>query len=77
MVTHVTPEFLLANKQSISNVAKVMKELPSQQALALYLKAYENKSYAEIADVLTCSKGYAKNLVYFAKRHIRKELNDE
>ncbi len=77
MVTYTTPEFLLSNKQSISNVAKVMKELPSQQALALYLKAYENKSYSEIADALTCSKGYAKNLVYFAKRHIRKELNDE
>jgi len=77
MVTYTTPECLLSNKQSISNVANVMKKLPPQQAHALYLKAYENKSYDEIAKVLTCSKSYAKNLVYFAKRQIRKELNDE
>lgn len=77
MVTHTTPEYLLSNKQSISNVAEVMKKLPPQQAHALYLKAYENKSYDEISKVLTCSKSYAKNLVYFAKRQIRKELNDE
>ncbi len=77
MVTYTTPEYLLSNKQSISNVAEVMKKLPPQQAHALYLKAYENKSYDEISKVLTCSKSYAKNLVYFAKRQIRKELNDE
>jgi len=77
MVTHTNPETLLGAKQEVWQVLDNMKQLPHKQQAALYYKVYENMSYADIGYTLNCSPMYAKKLVHYAKKKIRKEINGQ
>lgn len=76
MVSHITPESILSDKQDMKRVSDICDNLPLRQNRALLLKEYDGLSYMEIGAILGVSPMYAKKLVFLAKRTIRKELND-
>jgi len=73
--TAVNPETLLQVKQTLAEVSKVWAKLPRKQQRALYLREYEEMRYYDIGVALRCKEGYAKKLVYLAKKAIRKEFD--
>jgi len=75
--TTISPETLLETKQTMDMVLKVWGTLPRKQQRALYLREYESMRYYDIGVALRCKEGYAKKLVYLAKRTIRKEVDDK
>lgn len=75
--TAVSPESLLQVKQTLAEVSRVWAKLPRKQQRALYLREYDEMRYYDIGVALRCSEGYAKKLVYLAKRAIRKEVDDK
>lgn len=77
LVTTVTPESLLENKQFVEEVFAKLKQLPAAQQKALFLKEYELMPYDAIAENLQCSPLYATKLVHEAKKALRKEFNDK
>lgn len=77
MVSYVTPEAILSEKQEVSRVSQICDELPLRQNRALLLKEYEGLSYMEIGAILGVSPMYAKKLVWKAKNTIREKMNDK
>ena len=77
LVERTTPETLMVEKQSITSIVEIMKQLPSKQQSALFYKIYDRMAYLEIGEKLGCSPAYAKNLVYEAKKTIRNQLTEE
>lgn len=76
LVTTVTPEQVFSSKQSVTNIADAMKQLPAIQQTALYYKIYDILSYKDIAQILGCTPSYAKNLVYEAKKTVKSILQE-
>lgn len=77
MVSYVTPEAILSEKQEVSRVSQICDELPLRQNRALLLKEYEGLSYMEIGAILGVSPMYAKKLVWKAKKTIRRKINEQ
>lgn len=73
---HTTPENLLEVKQTFSEISRAVDRLPPKQRTALLLRECEDMEYNEIGVVIGRSARYARNLVYEAKKAIRKEHND-
>lgn len=74
--TDYTPERHLELKEELSQATSFLKKLPKIQVDALFLREYDGLSYNEISNKLSCSKGYAQNLVSSAKKTLRKDLSD-
>lgn len=74
--TDYTPERHLELKEELSQATSFLKKLPKIQVDALLLREYDGLSYNEISSKLSCSKGYAQNLVSNAKKTLRKDLQD-
>lgn len=73
--TTVTPESLCMDKQELDRVMKIVSTLPQKQQRALFMKLYEGSCYNDIGYALGVSSGYAKKLVFQAKKHIRRECD--
>lgn len=73
--TSVTPESLFMSKQEFDGVIAIVATLPQKQQRALYMKLYEGSCYNDIGYALGVSSGYAKKLVFQAKKHIRSECD--
>lgn len=53
---------------------RLSKQLPHRQRAALVLRFYEDRSFAEIADVLNCAEASARSLVHRALADLRRRL---
>ncbi len=71
-----SPESLLLAAEEKRQIWAAIQSLPANQRMAVVLKRYEGLSYAEIAEVLSCSVSAVDSLLVRAKRSLRKKLAD-
>jgi len=57
-------------------ITAVVSELPEDQRTAFVLAEYHGKSYAEIAEIMSCSEKSVESRLYRAKQFLRKQLED-
>ncbi len=78
-VKHDQPEFdhpgvQMEHKESISKIFKLINELPENQKTALILSKIEQKSQAEIAEIMGTSNKAVESLIQRAKTNLSKKL---
>lgn len=56
------------------SVEKALSELPESQRAAIMLKVYEDRSYAEIAEILGVSVPSVESLLFRARQNLSKKL---
>lgn len=71
-----TPDNTVGTMQELEQVVLQINALPKKQQRALQLKVIDGISYDEIGIMLKCSSKHAKNLVYLAKKTLRR-MNDK
>ena len=68
------PEAGLAKTELQLAVKKALNELPDNQKLAIILNKYENKSYDEIAKIMSISQQAVKSLLSRARNNLKDKL---
>jgi len=68
-----TPDALYETKQRNSEVSAMLAGLPDTQRLALILKVYEGRSYAEIAGIMDLSVPSIESLLFRARQNLIKK----
>jgi len=75
----LSPEEQLLNKEQTAlhkaALDKKIAKLPTYQKEVLYLRFYENRSYKEIAELLSINGQVARNYVFRALSVLRKQMN--
>ncbi len=69
-------ERLLALKQECSRVELALKVLPERQRTAVLLKAQEDLTYAEIANVMNTSVSSVESLIFRGRRRLLEILEE-
>ncbi len=69
-------ESLLAMKQEYSRVEQALKKLPERQRTAVLLKAQEDMSYDQIAQVMNTSVSSVESLIFRGRRRLLEMLED-
>ena len=69
-----SPDALYEKAQRGREVAAALAALPDPQRLALILKVYEDRSYAEIAEILGTSVPAVESLLFRARRSLSASL---
>jgi len=64
-------EEALAGAADASAVRACIEQLPAAQREAIHLAFFEDRSYAEIAQIMDCPEGTVKTRVYHAKRILK------
>jgi RNA polymerase sigma-70 factor (ECF subfamily) len=64
------PEAALRTKQELAALHRALKKLPERQRTALLLKAQEDLSYAEIAQIMDTSASSVESLIFRARRRL-------
>jgi RNA polymerase sigma-70 factor (ECF subfamily) len=78
---HNPPEFnhpgvLLEHKEALGKLFKVINELPNKQKTALILHKIEQKSQAEVAEIMNISPKAVESLIQRAKTNLSKKLDN-
>ena len=71
-----TAEDLLLARERSRQVSDALKNLPTNQRMALILKRYDDLSYEEIAQILGCSVPAVESLLVRAKRTLQEKLRN-
>ena len=69
-----TPDAIYEKNQRNKEIAQMLAELPETQQLALLLKVYEDRSYAEIAEIMDLSVSSVESLLFRARQNLAKRL---
>lgn len=69
------PQQLLERKERQTAVRQAVDALPPNQRMAVILKRFQGLSYAEIADVMSCSVSAVESRLHRAKQTLRKKLS--
>jgi RNA polymerase sigma factor (sigma-70 family) len=69
-------EKLLSDKQQCARVTRAIEKLPGRQRAALLLKAQENLSYEEIAQVMQTSASAVESLIFRARKTLMDMLEE-
>jgi RNA polymerase sigma factor (sigma-70 family) len=69
-------EQLLSEKQQFARVTQAIEKLPERQRTALLLKAQENMSYEEIAQVIQTSASAVESLMFRARKTLMDVLEE-
>jgi RNA polymerase sigma-70 factor (ECF subfamily) len=69
-----TPDAIYEAAQASGTLAAVLAKLPEAQQLALILRAYEGRSYAEIAAIMELSIPSVESLLFRARQSLAKTL---
>jgi len=69
-----SPGALLETSLRNREIAAGLAELPDAQRSALILKAYENRSYAEIAEIMGLSVSAVDSLIFRARQSLARKL---
>lgn len=67
---HRGAESELVTKQELSRVQKALQDLPARQRAALLLKAQEDMSYEEIAEIMQVSVSSVESLIFRARKRL-------
>ncbi len=70
----VNPEQLLSTKEEMSNISRIIAGLPERQRPALLLKAQDELSYGEIAQVMGTTASSIESLIFRARKKITEEM---
>jgi RNA polymerase sigma-70 factor (ECF subfamily) len=70
------PGILLEHKEALGKLFKVINELPNKQKTALILHKIEQKSQAEVAEIMNISPKAAESLIQRAKTNLSKKLDN-
>jgi len=74
--THITPEFIIEEKQYLEQYKIALEKLPEGQRVAFLLNRAEGKKHKEIAAMLGISKKAVEKRIYTALKTLKKELSD-
>jgi len=69
-------ESLLAIKQEFSRVEQALEQLPARQRTAMMLKAQEDMSYDQIAQVMNTSVSSVESLIFRGRKRLLEMLED-
>ncbi len=67
-------EIEFEGKRKAEIVRKAIDELPGRQRIALILSKFDNKSYAEIAQIMGVSLSSVESLIFRAKENLKKRF---
>jgi len=68
------PDTIYETNQQNRKIAAMLAELPETQQLAIILKVYEGRSYAEIAEILDLSVSAVESLLFRARQSLSMKL---
>jgi RNA polymerase sigma-70 factor (ECF subfamily) len=68
------PDALYEVNRQKKEIAAGLAELPETQRLAIILKVYEDRAYAEIAEIMELSVSSVESLLFRARRNLAKRL---
>lgn len=71
---NTTPDAIYEANQRTKEIAARLAELPDTQQLALILKVYEDRSYAEIAEIMGLSVSSVESLLFRARQSLSKKF---
>ncbi|NOT36610.1 MAG: RNA polymerase sigma factor [Saprospiraceae bacterium] len=71
------PGIQMEDKEALEELLKQINELPDSQKTALILNKIEQKSLAEIAEIMNISSKAAESLIQRAKTNLSKKVNIE
>jgi RNA polymerase sigma-70 factor (ECF subfamily) len=74
---HMDAERQLSVQQELEMVQRALAKLPQRQRTALLLKAQEDLSYEEIAQVMGTSVSSVESLIFRARQRIMETLGDD
>ncbi|MBU2574578.1 MAG: sigma-70 family RNA polymerase sigma factor [Elusimicrobia bacterium] len=69
-----SPDAIYETNQQNKEIAAMLVELPDTQQLAIILKVYEDRSYAEIAEIMGLSVSSIESLLFRARQSLSKRL---
>lgn len=72
-VHQATPDQQLINSESISLIEQIVNRLPEKQRTVMHLRDVENKTYKEIADILSISESDVKVTLFRARKQVKEE----
>jgi RNA polymerase sigma-70 factor (ECF subfamily) len=64
----------LAKREAASRVKRAIRQLPYEQREAIILREYHRLHYDEISQILNCSLGKVKILIFRGRENLREEL---
>lgn len=70
------PDQVLERAEERERVRAAMLRLPARQRIALVLRFFERRSYAEIAGILDCSRSSVESLLFRARRSLATFLGE-
>lgn len=68
-----TPESTLHQKEDIAHLERLLKDLPDDYRQVLVLRAFEEYSYEEIAQITGTSLGTVKSRIFRAKKMLKEQ----
>ena len=74
--TKPNPSELLESTERMDAVRRAVAALPEELRTPLVLAEYEEKSHAEIAEILQCSAKAVEMRIYRARQQLRSQLQD-
>jgi len=72
-VHQAAPDQQLINSESISLIEQIVNRLPEKQRTVMHLRDVENKTYKEIADILSISESDVKVTLFRARKQVKEE----
>ena len=69
----INPDAIFETDQQNKETAAMLAELPYTQQLAIILKVYEDRSYAEIAEIMSLSISSVESLLFRARQNLAKK----
>ena len=70
----INPDAIYEASQQSKEISSSLAELPDTQQLAIILKVYEDRSYAEIAEIMGLSVSSVESLLFRARQSLSKKL---
>ena len=67
-------EEMVDARMSADHVRKALDTLPEKQRLTVIMKVLEERTHAEVAEILGSNVGTVKANLFFAIRNLRKQL---
>lgn len=69
-----TPEQAYETNESLTNIMKLLDELPEKQKMIVHLRDIEGYSYQEIADITETSLDFVKVSLHRARKALKEKL---
>ena len=75
-LSDITVEMKMITEQSITDVGRLLKELPDNQKEVLYMRFYQDLSFKEIADATGVSINTALGRMRYGLKNLRKMVSE-